>query len=77
MTEVKRAGQQMQKVANGSAYLAKTSSPESQRPKPYDRPSNTRLSGFKRRPFLGHGRTSAGTIVEKEVENTICPCGNH
>ena len=35
------------------------------------------LSGFKRRPFLGHGRKSARTLVEKEVENTICPRGNH
>lgn len=77
MTEVKIAGKQMQKAANGSAYLAKTSHPKSQRPKPYDRPSNPRLSGLKRRPFLGHDRTSAGTLVEKEVENTICPCGNH
>ena len=71
MTEVKRAEQPMQKATNGSAYVAKTSSSKSQRPKPYDRPSNPRFSGFKRRPFLGHGRASAETTVEKEVRKPV------
>ena len=59
MSEVKRAGQQMQKATNGSIYVAKTLSFKAHRSKPYDRPSNSRVSGFKRRPFLGHGRASA------------------
>ena len=58
MSEVKRAGQQMQKVANVSA---KASSLKNQRSKPYDRPQNNRFNAFKRRPFLGHGRASTQT----------------
>ena len=58
MFEVKRAGQQMQKVANESAHTAKASSLKNQRSKPYDRPQNNRFNAFKRRPFLGHGRAS-------------------
>lgn len=73
MTEVKRPEQQMQKATNGSAYVAKTSSSKSERPKPYDRPSNPRISSFKRRPFLGHGRVSADTTVEKEVRKPVLP----
>ena len=63
VSEVKRAGQQMQKLTNGSAhtYTAKASSLKNQRSKPYDRPQNNRFDAFKRRPFLGHGRASTQT----------------
>lgn len=65
MSDVKRAGQQMQKATSGSAYTNKASSSKAPRSKPYDRPSN-RLNAFKRRPFLGHGRaTTHQTKVNK------------
>ena len=47
MSEVKRAGQQMQKATSGPAYTAKASSFKSHRSKPYD----SRFNAFKRRPF--------------------------
>ena len=65
MSEVKRAGQQMQKVASGSAHTAKASGHKNQRSKPYDRPQNNRFNAFKRRPFLGHGRASTQTACTK------------
>ena len=43
MSEVKRAGQRMQKVANGSAHIDKASSLKNQRTKPYERPQNNVL----------------------------------
>ena len=63
MSELKRAGQQMQKLTNGSAhaYTAKASSLKNQWSKPYARPQNNRFNAFKRRPFLGHGRASTQT----------------
>lgn len=65
MSDVKRAGQQMQKATSGSAYINKASISKAPRSKPYDRPSN-RLNTFKRRPFLGHGRaTTHQTKVNK------------
>ena len=57
MSEVKRAGQQKQKVSNRSAHTAKAN----QRSKPYDRPQNNCFNAFKRRPLLGHGRASTLT----------------
>ena len=66
MSEVKRAGQQMQRVANGSAHTAKASSLKNQRSKPYDRPQNNHFSSFKRRPFLGHGRASTQTKASNQ-----------
>ena len=89
MSEVKRAGQQMQKATNGSTYVAKTSSFKAHRSKPYDRPSNSRVSGFKRRPFLGHGRASAQTkgnsqpeelpqtTIEQKVREPVLPFRIH
>lgn len=65
--------QKRNQATNGSAYVAKASSSKSQRPKPYDRPSNPRFSGYKRRPFLGHRRASAETTVEKEVRKPVLP----
>ena len=58
MSAVKQAGQQMQKVANGSAHTAKVLSLKNQRSKPYERPQQNCFNAFKRRPFLGHGRAS-------------------
>ena len=66
MSEVKRAGQQMQKVANGSAHIHKASSLKNQRDKPYERPQNNRFNAFKRRPFLGHGRASTQTKASSQ-----------
>jgi len=60
-SEVKRAGQQMQKVINGSARTTKASSLKNQRSKPHDRPRNNRFNVFKRRPFLVHGRALTQT----------------
>ena len=68
MSEVKRAGQQMQKAANGSAYTAKTLSHRGPRSKPYDRPQNNRFNTFKRRPFLGHGRASSQTKATNQKQ---------
>jgi len=61
MSKVKQAGQQMQKVTNGSAHTNKASSLKNQRSKPDDRPQNNRFNAFKRCPFLGHGRASTQT----------------
>ena len=66
MSEVKRAGQQMQKVANGSAHTAKASSLRNQPSKPYERPENNRFNAFKRRPFLGHVRASTQTKASNQ-----------
>ena len=66
MSEVKRAGQQMQKVANGSAHTTKALSLKNQRSKPYERPQNNRFNAFKRRPFLGHGRASTQTNASNQ-----------
>ena len=67
MSDVKRAGQQMQKATSGSAYTNKASSSKAPRSKPYDRPSN-RLNAFKRRPFLGPGRA---TTHQTKVNSTF------
>ena len=66
MSEVKRAGQEMQKAANGSAHINKASSLKNQRAKPYERPRNNRFNAFKRRPFLGHGRASTQTKASNQ-----------
>ena len=66
MSEVKRAGQQMQKVANGSEHTTKASSLKNQRAKPYERPQNNRFHAFKRPPFLGHGRASTQTKASNQ-----------
>ena len=66
MSEVKRAGQQMQKVANGSAHTAKASSLRNQCSKPYERPQNNHFNAFKCRPFLGHGRPSTQTKASNQ-----------
>ena len=66
MSEVKRAGQQMQKVANGSAHINKASSLKNQRTKPYVRSQNNRFNAFKRRPFLGHGPASTQTKASNQ-----------
>lgn len=52
MSEVKRAGQQMQKVTNGSAHTAKASGLKNQRSKPYDRPCFQAPSFFRTWPHI-------------------------
>ena len=66
MSEVKRARQQMQKVANGSAHTAKASSLKNQQSKPYDRPQNNHFNAFKHHPFLGRGRASTQTKASNQ-----------
>ena len=66
MSEVKRAGQQMQKATSGSTYTNKASNSKAPRSKPYDRPLN-RLNAFKRRPFLGHSRATNPDKGEQEL----------
>ena len=66
MSEVKRAGQQMQNVANGSVHTSKSSSLKNQQSKPYHRPQNNRFNDFKPRPFLGHGRGSTQTKASNQ-----------
>ena len=66
MSEVKRAGQQMQKATSGSAFSTKASSFKALRSKPYDRPQNAGFSAFKCRPFLGHGRASTQTKANNQ-----------
>ena len=66
MSEVKRAGQEMQRVANGSAHINKASSLKNQRAKPYERPQSNRFNAFKRPPFLGHGRASTQTKASNQ-----------
>ena len=66
MSEVKRAGQQMQKVANGSPHTTKASSLRNQCSKPYERPQNNRFNAFKCRPFFGHGRASTQTKASNQ-----------
>ena len=69
MSEVKRAGQQMQKATSGSTYTNKASNSKAPRSKPYDRPLN-RLNAFKRRPFLGHGRATTQTKANKNLQKS-------
>ena len=69
MSEVKRAGQQMQKATSGSTYTNKASNSKAPRSKPYDRPLN-RLNAFKRRPFLGHGKATTQTKANKNFQKS-------
>ena len=70
MSEVKRAGQQMQKATSGSTYTNKASNSKAPRSKPYDRPLN-RLNAFKRRPFLGQfGRATTQTKANNNFQKS-------
>ena len=62
MSEVKRAGKEMQKMANNKA-----SSLKNQWAKPYERPQINRFNAFKRRLFFGHGRASDQCKQPKEL----------
>jgi len=66
MSKVKRAGQQMQKVANESAHINKALSLKNQQAKPYERPQNNRFNAFKCLPFLGHGWASTQTKASNQ-----------
>ena len=66
MSEVKRARQQMQKVANGSAHINKALSLKNQQAKPYERPQKNHFNAFKHHPFLGHGQASTRTKASNQ-----------